>query len=39
MSRKRSRVSRRKSRRLFSKTAMRTRRKNIAALYRGGIRL
>ena len=39
MSRKRSRMSRRKSRRLFSRTAMRTRRKNISALYRGGIRL
>ena len=39
MSRKRSRMSRRKSKRLFSKTAMRTRRLNVATQYRGGIRL
>ena len=39
MSRKRSKVSRRVSRRLFTKTAARTRKKNITALYRGGIRL
>lgn len=37
--RKRSRVSRRRSRRLFSKTAARTRRLNVSTQYRGGIRL
>ena len=39
MSRKRSRMSRRASRRLFSKTARKVQKKNITALYRGGIRL
>lgn len=39
MSKKRSRMSRRASKRLFSKTASKTRKQNITALYRGGIRL
>ena len=39
MARKRSRMSRRASRRLFQKTAARTRKKNVTALFRGGIRL
>lgn len=36
---KRRKVSKRGSRRLFTKTALRTHKKNVTAIMRGGVRL
>lgn len=36
---RRRKISKRGSRRLFTKTALRTHKKNVAAIMRGGVRL